>query len=398
MDVKNYYITDIPDYDSKPGYEVISAATYERMGRIRLLSGHEAFHVINYHDVKKILQDKSCIRSPSNEKGGPSVLPTLTPKEMLLNLDYPEHTRMKQFIARDYSFSGLKWLEDKIAQLTQKYAVEMESNGQPDLFTDLLDHVAADTNCVLLGIPCEDQSYFRALSHTVQVADPDDVQELVRQFELLYSYVMEHVQGKRHHTDDGLIARFINNRANCQPPLNDNELTAILLGALLGGDQNTLTGMTKIIYGLLHMPDLWEKLHEEKTLIPDAVEEMLRLTNLGSTSTFPRIATQEIQLATGLIPAGAAIFADVFLANRDPAIFPDPLLINPGRENKQHLQFGYGMHHCMGQELVRLEIKVVVGVLTRQYPQMRLRSERLNDLQWSEGIVLRRPDELPVIL
>lgn len=65
--------------------------------------------------------DKTCLRSPSNEIGGPSVLPTLTPKELLLNLDFPDHTRVKQFVARDYSRSGLKWLEPVITRLVLGY-------------------------------------------------------------------------------------------------------------------------------------------------------------------------------------------------------------------------------------------------------------------------------------
>lgn len=321
MDNRTYRITDIPHYDPQMGYEIIKAATYQEIGIIRLLSGHEAFHVINYQDVKKILMDKTCLRSPSNEIGGPSVLPTLTPKELLLNLDFPDHTRVKQFVARDYSRSGLKWLEPVITRLVLGYVEKMALKKQPDLFTDLLDHVAADTNCTLLGLPLEDKHYFRKLSHIVQVANPDDVEDLVHRFKLLYEYVMEHVQNKRHHGKDGLIARFVQNRENCQPPLNDAELTAILLGSVLGGDQNTLTVMTKIIYGLLYMPGIWRQLHDEPTLVPAMVEEMLRLTNLGSTSTFPRIATQDIQLDTGVIPTGAAIHADVFLANRDPAVY-----------------------------------------------------------------------------
>lgn len=396
MNNQTYSITEIPHYDPNPGYGVVKAATYHEIGLIRLLSGHEAFHVINYQDVKKILMDKSCIRSLSNVEGAPSVLPTLTPKDMLLNLDFPHHTRLKQFIAKDYSFSGLKWLTPVIESLVQKYVAKMRRKKCPDLFNDLLDFVASGTNCILLGIPLEDQCYFRPLSHTVQIANPDEIDDLVNKFNLLYGYVMEHVQGKRFHSDDGLIAKFLQNRANCQPPLNDDELTAILLGSLLGGDQNTLTVMTKIIYGLLCIPSLWQKLHDEPALIPATVEEMLRLTNLGNTSTFPRITTTELQLSTGVVPVGSAVYADVILANRDPAIYINPLCINPYREGTRHLQFGYGMHNCMGQELVRLEINTVVGILTRQFPHMQLCHDKLDHLRWCEGIVLRRPDELPI--
>lgn len=399
MNAKDIYlITDVPNYDPKPGYQILKKATYRSIGLVKLLSGHNAFHIINFQDVKKILIDRNCIRSLSNKEVGPSILPTLTPKDMLLNLGFPDHLRLKQFISKDYSISGLKWLEPVIISLTKKYSDTISTKENVDIFTDVLDKVASETNCVLLGIPLEDQHYFRKLSHTVQVANPNDVEELINQFELLYSYMMDHVQGRRYHSNDGLIAKCLRNRAYSTPPINDEELTAILLGSLLGGDQNTLTVMTKIIYGLLSIPELWRKLHCEPKLIHLIIEEMLRLTNLGNASCFPRIATHDLQLITGNIPKGAAVYADVMLANRDPDVFPQPLHINPLRAFNQHLQFGYGMHNCMGQELVRLEINAVVSFLSHKFPNMKLSNEKLDCVTWTEGIVLRRPNELPVIL
>ena len=180
--------------------------------------------------------------------------------------------------------------------------------------------------------------------------------------------------------------------------MNDAELTALLLGIVIGGDQNLLTAMTKIIYGILSLPNYWKNLSNNKSIVPDVVEEMLRLTNLGSISSFPRITTKEILLSTGKIPEGSVIYADVTLANRDPNVFLEPLKIDPFRINKQHLQFGYGMHNCMGQEMARLEICVVIDTLLTLLPELKLDPKFIEDISWDEVVVLRRPNKLPVLI
>lgn len=388
-------INDIPNYDAKPAYSVIKKATYKEHGLIRILSGHEAHHVINFKDVKKILVDKTCVRGPSNAEGGPSILPTLTPKDLLLNLDFPDHSRLKQFVSKDYSRSGLSWLKLYIDEMTHICVDNMLTSGSRDLFKDVLDKVSISANCKLLGIDINDITYFRGLAKTVQISDKQDVDGLTQQFILLYEYLMEHVKGTRTHADDGLIHKFINNRNKSTPPLNDDEIVSILLGSLLGGDQNTLTIMSKVLYAALSLPDIWDDIVKHPALREPYIEELLRLTNLGNSSTFPRIATQDVEISTGIIPAGATIYADVFMANRDPSAFNDPLTINPIRTGPAHLQFGYGMHQCMGRELAKMEVSVVLDVLAQRLPNMRLK-EGLEKIDWSEGIILRRPDNLPI--
>ncbi|EAA7395816.1 cytochrome P450 [Salmonella enterica] len=390
-------LATIPHYDCKPGYEVLEPASYQRAGKVKLLSGHHAWHVINYYDVKKVLTSNACLRGPSNEINGPSILPTLTPKDLLLNLDFPHHARMKRFVAKDYSSSGLGWLAPYMTGTIETLMHNISEDGMFDLFQDVLDPLAVQINCLLLGIPLEEKEYFRILSLTVQKADPQQVDNLIGKFTELYQYIFEHVTGLRQHAKDGLISRFITMRESATPPLNDEEITAILLGALLGGDQNTLTVMTKIFYALLYTNTLWKQVVKFPETTEKVVDELIRLTNLGTASAFPRICSEAIELSGVTIPEGDTIYPDVLLANRDPSVYPSPLTINPFRHGPRHLQFGYGMHHCMGQELAKLEIYTAVKTIARLVPDLRL-SENLppENFIWNEGIILRRPAQLPV--
>lgn len=390
-------VATIPHYDCTPGYEVLEPASYQRAGKIKLLSGHEAWHVINYHDVKKVLTSNTCLRGPSNEPNGPSILPTLTPKDLLLNLDFPHHARMKRFVAKDYSASGLAWLAPHMVDAIETLMQAARAGEAFDLYQDVLDPLAVQINCLLLGIPLVEKEYFRVLSVTVQKADPQQVEDLIEKFTALYQYLFEHVTGVRQHADDGLIARFVALRESATPPLNDEEITAILLGSLLGGDQNTLTVMTKIFYALLCTETLWQQVVDFPETTEQVADELIRLTNLGTASAFPRICSEAIELSGVTIPAGATIFPDVFLANRDPSVYASPLTIDPFRNGPRHLQFGYGMHHCMGQELAKLEICTAIKTIARLAPDLRLSDHVLpENFIWNEGIILRRPAQLPV--
>lgn len=155
--------------------------------------------------------------------------------------------------------------------------------------------------------------------------------------------------------------------------------------------------MTKIFYALLCTETLWQQVVDFPETTEQVADELIRLTNLGTASAFPRICSEAIELSGVTIPAGATIFPDVFLANRDPSVYASPLTIDPFRNGPRHLQFGYGMHHCMGQELAKLEICTAIKTIARLAPDLRLSDHVLpENFIWNEGIILRRPAQLPV--
>lgn len=387
-------VARIPNLDAPPAYQLASPAN--GLPRILLPSGHLAFHLTRYEHVQALLLDNRAIRAPCNEEDGASFLPTITPPELLLNNDIPDHGRLRKVVARDFSPSGVAVLREKTEQATHaRLDILQRQAPGADLFAQVLDHIPATVDCHLLGIPLSDREYYRPLSHTVQVASDADVPELLNQFWGVYNYLTDLVTGARPTDPDGLIQRFVATRADSEPPLNDKELVGILLGVLIGGDQNILTVLTKSVYTLLAAPQLWQQLVDDPALVPNAVEELLRVIPLGTISTFPRLASVDLEGPWGLIPEGSIIYADAFAANRDPAVFPDPLVIRLDRNDARHLQFGYGMHNCMGAALARLEITTVLQILLQRFPNLRL-AVPADQVPWVDGIILRRPARLPV--
>ncbi|WP_326950692.1 cytochrome P450 [Amycolatopsis sp. NBC_01307] len=384
----------VPHLDAPPHYTKTDPSP-GGVPRIVLPSGHVAAHLTRYRDVFAVLADPTCSRSVTNVEDGPSFLPTIMPKEMLLNLDVPDHSRMKTVANAEYSARAVAALTPVLGTVVDERFAALRAEERPDLFRTVLDEVPIRVNSVFLGLPLADREYYRPLGHTVQRAPADDVEGLLADFWRLYEYVTDLVRGVRPVREGGLIARLLAGRSASTPPLTDEELVALLLGSVLGADQNILSVLTKAVYVLLVSPGLWGRLHDEPALVTPVCEELIRLIPLGTISAFPRVLTRDVETSEGIVPEGSVVYADAFAANRDPEAFPDPLTIDPGRRGPRHLQFGYGMHHCMGAALARLEITTLVGRLVAEFPGMTLDADP-HTLPWDTGTVLRRPAALPV--
>lgn len=388
------HLEDIPNLDPPLFYE--SAEPESGMARIVLPSGHVAFHITRYSDVQNLLLDRRFLRSPSNTVGGASVFPTLTPPELLLNNEDPAHARLKTLVSREFASASVALLRPLILEIVDERLSAMREGGtEGDLYLDLLDHVPSRTICAFMGLNPDDMKYYRPLSYAIQIASRDDIPKLIDQFGLIYQYLLDLVRKDRWSSPDGYVARLQGMRHDADPAFSDEELVGILIGVLLGGDQNILTVMTKALYTLLAAPALYMRLVQEPALIPVAIEELFRMIPLGIVSAFPRIAGEDLELPWGIFPAGSALYPDVFRANRDPEVFEAPHEIRLDRKGPRHLQFGYGMHACMGAALARMEIATVIEALVRRVPSLRLAAP-CQAIPWQHGLVLRRPTSLPV--
>lgn len=388
-------LSDVPNLDPPPAYTPVEQVSRGGLPQVQLPSGHLAVHLTGYSDVLAVLSDSTFARAATNTDNGPSFLPTVMPKELLLNLDLPDHARMRQFVNADYGAAAVRSLEPVLDGVLQRRIAALRMEENPDLYATVLDRLPVEVNSAFLGFPLSDIDYFRPSSRVVQMAPFDDVPDLLEHFWLVYDYVTDLVCGRRATADDGLIQRFLARRHLAQPPLSDQELVALLLGSVLGADHNVLSVLSKAVYVLLHSAPLWERLATDPGCAPGMVEELLRILPLGTISAFPRLATHDVALSAGTILDGDVVYADAFAANRDASVFPKPNAIDPDRNGKRHLQFGYGMHHCMGAALARMQLTRTLTTLAAEFPTLKLATSSA-DLPWDSGVILRRPVALPV--
>jgi cytochrome P450 len=387
-------VRDVPHIDTPPPY--IELGERDGIARIELPSGHEAVHLTSYRDVMTILGDSTASRAECNVVDGPSFMPTIWAPEVLINLDQPVHGRMRKFIAQDFSAHGTERLRPLVERIVdERIAALRDGSAEPELIGSFFSVVPSHVVCELLGIPIERRAWMHDLGRTIQIADKHDIPGIVTAWEELYGYVTAHVRGEVERDDEGLTARYMRRGAEAQPPLDEIDVQGIVMGIVLGGDNNIVTMAAKTAFVALAQPAIYERIAAEPEKVDPLIEEVLRLMPLGTPGTFPRLLTRELTTEHGVLSAGTVVYPDVVRANRDPSVFPDPELISLDRPPTRHLQFGYGMHHCMGAAMTRLELQAILGSLVRAFPSLALRTPP-DEIAWWFGTGLRRPQELPV--
>jgi uncharacterized protein YcsI (UPF0317 family) len=159
------------------------------------------------------------------------------------------------------------------------------------------------------------------------------------------------------------------------PALNSQEITTIVYGLLLAGHETTTSLLANALRRLLTDLDAWKEIGRDSSLIPNAIEEVLRLDS--SVIAWRRKTTQAVEIGSVPVPADANLLLLLGSANRDPAVFENPDRFDIYRTNaKDHLSFGHGAHYCLGAPLGRLEARVVIEVLSERLPGLRLVPEQ----------------------
>lgn len=386
-------VYDVPHIDTPKPYRPIDLG--DGMPWIVLPSGHHAINLTCYDDVRTILMDSTSSRTECNVDGGPSFWPTLWAPEVLINLDNPVHSAARKFIAADFSAQGVAALGALVSDASNAALHGLHHSAAPDLMHDVFDVVPSNVVCRLLGLPLQRREFIHDNGRIIQLADADAVDGIVSAWNALYDYLGQAVSGDTPCTTDGLIRRYAA-RAKANSTVVDTRLVqGIVMGIVLGGDNNITTMLAKSMVVALAQPQIWHRLVAEPDTVSPFIEEVLRLMPLGTPGTFPRLLTRELSTSIGVLAAGTVVYPNVSAANRDPAVFADPTVIDIDRVGPRHLQFGHGMHHCMGAAMTRLVMGHVIGRLIDEFPALRLTVEPA-DVPWWFGIGLRRPKSLPV--
>jgi cytochrome P450 len=162
----------------------------------------------------------------------------------------------------------------------------------------------------------------------------------------------------------------------------------------VAGHETTANQLGNFMYTLFTNPDRLAELRADLELVPAAVEELLRITPLGGSAGFPRIATEDVELSGVKIAAGDAVFSGQ-AGNRDPAVFDLPAEIDFHRESNPHIAFGHGVHHCVGAPLARMELQVAISTLLRRFPKLEL-AVPVEEVEFKKGRLVRGLQALPV--
>ncbi len=338
--------------------------------RVHTPVGDEAWLVTSYAHVRELLDDhrlgRSHPRPDTAARSGESAL--FGGPVGNFETEAADHARMRALLQPHFSPKHLRSLIPRVEALTAGLLDDLDAEGPPaDLLAQLALPLPILVICELLGVPYADRDQFRRWTQDAgNVCDHERSEQGLAE---LYGYGIELVRHKRRYPGDDAISRLCATEG-----VSDEEAAASSMHLLFAGHETTVVQIGWDAALLLTNPGGWRALSDNPSLIPNAVEELLRASMRGGAGIagIPRYAHTDLQIDGVTIRAGDLVLLDTGSANHDPAAFTDPDWVDLGRKQAAHLTFGYGAHYCIGAPLARMELKTVFARLIPRFPSMRL--------------------------
>jgi cytochrome P450 len=373
--------------------------------RMRLADGHPAWVVLGYDAARQALNDPRISKDmlAALEEAGDVVAEGLPGPEFsrhMLNVDPPDHTRLRRLVSRAFVPPRIAALEAAIRAIAGDLLDELAGAG-PGATVDLIEGYAYplpfEVIGVLLGIPGADRprlhAWFQVLL-TGWTGDPPP--EAVEASDGIVAYLRELVDAKRQSPADDLVSVLV--AATQGDALTTQELLSSLFQLIVAGHDTTASLIGNGVVALLDHPGQLQALLADPGQLPAAIEELIRFTAPVPHATF-RMTAEPLTLGGVQVPAREQVLVCLASANRDPDRFPAPDLLDIGRGDGPNLGFGHGSHYCLGAPLARLEARIAFEELLGRHPGLRLAVGR-DALAWAhgDGLVLRGLLSLPVVL
>jgi cytochrome P450 len=293
-----------------------------------------------------------------------------------VNCDPPRHTRIRDSVGNLLNMKQFSLLEDDVRRLTIEALERLRGKRQVDLVRELTYALPAHVIFLLLGIPENDAPQVKEWASDramLSFSRPTHQRQVESASNLLnfWHYCVALVAQRVTRPENDFISGLLRLRNGDDRILTLNEVNSIAFGLLFAGHETTTNQSTSTIHALLAERENWAAVCADPALIPNAVEEALRM--LGGVINWRRRTKCDVEISGVHIPAGSNLVISLTSANRDEKYFPRPDHFDIHRKNaRKQLTFGNGIHVCMGAPLARLEIKILIEELSRRYPDLRL--------------------------
>ena len=373
--------------------------------KVRLADGHPAWVVLGYDAARQALNDPRISKDmlaalEANDEVVAEGLPGPEFSRHMLNVDPPDHTRLRRLVSRAFVPGRIAALEPTIRAIASGLLDELDVAG-PDATVDLIEGYAYPLPFgvigELLGVPAADRprlhAWFQVLL-TGWAGDPPP--EAVEASDGIVAYLRELVEGKRRSPADDLVSVLV--AASDGDALTTQELLSSLFQLVVAGHDTTASLIGNGVVALLDHPRQLQALLADPGRLPAAIDELIRFAAPVPHATF-RVTAEPLTVGGVAVAGHEQVLVCLGSANRDPGRFPAPDVLDIGRNDGPNLGFGHGAHYCLGAPLARLEARVAFETLLGRHPGLRLAGDR-DTLAWAhgDGLVLRGLVSLPVIL
>jgi cytochrome P450 len=396
-DLRQPVATISPDFKADAVRALAELRARGPVQRVRLGNGLDAWGVLSYEHAREALTHPALLHDPSpSEKALAAAGYTMHKRGegvggSMLQLDPPDHTRLRRLVAPAFSPRRTKLLTERVQEITAGLLEEMATHDEVDLIEAFAAPLPVTVICELLGVPEDERADFRRWTSDF-LSPPSDLQRAAGTS--LNRYVTQLVARKREHPGDDLLSDLTMQATAEDGRLSEAELigTAVLL--VVAGHDTTVNLLGNAVVALFRQPEQAQLLRERPDLIHGAVEEFLRLDSSVELATM-RYAAADLELAQIPIRRGDVVAIYLAQANRDAPQVGDPEVLDVARPSPRHIAFGHGIHHCLGAPLARMETAIAIGELLRRFPNLRPAVE-LDELRWIPSGMMRGPLSLPV--
>ncbi|MFF4290412.1 cytochrome P450 [Streptomyces sp. NPDC001633] len=380
--------------------------------RTALPSGVEAWLVTRYTEARQALADARLSKNPvhhsesAHGKGKVGIPGERSANLMthLLNIDPPDHTRLRRLVSKAFTPRRVAEFAPRVQELTDHLIDGFAGRGEADLIHEFAFPLPIYAICDLLGVPREDQDDFRDWAGMMIRHGGGPRGGVARSVKKMRGYLAELIHRKREALPDvptpgeDLISGLIR-ASDHGEHLTENEAAAMAFILLFAGFETTVNLIGNGLHALLGHPAQRELLQKslaagDTELLTTGVEELLRFDGPVELATW-RFATEELTLGGQRIAEGDPVLVVLAAADRDPARFPEPDVLDLTRRDNQHLGYGHGIHYCLGAPLARLEGQTALATLLTRLPDIRLAVEA-GELRWRGGLIMRGLRSLPV--
>jgi len=360
-----------------------------------------AWVVTRYADVITVLHQFSANRTPTPEQLAAIGLAELAPVaqvmvRQMLFLDAPDHTRLRGLASVAFTPARVEALRSHIREILHDLLEPLLAAGRMDVIADLAAPLPAIVTAEMMGVPTTDAEQLKIW--TTDFAEvlgnfqhnPDRASRTLKCVEEMTAYFRDAIEEQRAQPREGLINALLTAEINGDR-LTDEEIIANAIVTMVGGQETTTNLIGNGVLTLLRHPEEFARLRNDLSLIPSAVEELLRYESPSQHTA--RICPADTVLGGKQIRKGQAVIAVMGAGNRDPQRFPDPDRLDLGRTDNRHLAFGWASHFCFGAPLARIEGQLAFAAIATRMANLQLEP---GPQVWRDNLGLRGLTALPV--
>jgi cytochrome P450 len=396
-----------PEYTTNP-YPFLENLRAGPAAHRAIVDGLAVWVVSRYDEVRGLMTNPAFSNDPEHASPEAAAVPWVGAGRSgaarhMLRRDPPDHTRLRRLVSKAFTPRRVAAFRPRIAELVESLLAGFRADGHAELITQFAQPLPLTVIAEMLGVAPSDRADFLHWADVYAGSNAGDPAQAPLAVARLTGYATDLIAERSRYletsagelSDGASLVDVLIQARDDGDRLDADELIAMCFAILIAGYETTVNLLANGTLLLLRHPAQLRALREDPALLRPAIEEFLRYEGPVKLTSVLRFATEDAKVGDVLIPAGDPVLVHLGAANRDPARFVEPDTFDIRRGEPGHLAFGYGVHHCLGASLARLEAEVAFPALLDTCRDMALAVDE-SALRWRSSRVVRGLRALPV--